>query len=286
MLGKSGSAAAAIRVSSKSKDKFAPTWAPSDQYLNKPVHVGPAFEKQTTRTKAVYGKLLSDVPMTKMLLATDWGQGGRDWYDGAADSMHRPLITRPRTGAVLQFSKQLTRKEAVVGKLLSDVAMTRMLLGTSWSQGGDDISAEADLDTFLKPPPTRKRANLGQHSFNKQIGRVDYHQAGLRGAPAKPGLGERGAPRTAKMHAHADARASRAASAPAIRDTAHGAAPSGSTGAAAARPTSAKGTSGKLDPFASLTDIPQRARPHVLVPDMSRQMPRDRWVQQPMRLSR
>jgi hypothetical protein len=277
----SGSASAAIRQAKfKSANlKLAAPWAPSDQYLNKPIHVGPTFDKQTTRQQAVYGKLRSDVPMTKMLLATNWNQGGRDWYDGAADSMHKPLITRPRTGAVgVLFSKQLTRKEAVVGKLLSDVAMTRMLLGTSWSQGGDNLTAEADSDTFLKPPPTRKRANLGQHSFNKQIGRVDYHQAGLRGAPAKPGLGERGAPMNAKMRAQVDARGLRATSAPRVRE-------SGSS-SHDGRPKSAVGWHGKPDPFATLTDIPQRPRPHVLVPDMNRQISRDRWTKQPMRLLR
>lgn len=277
----SASAATAIRLSgSGSKPRFPPPWSPPSDFLNKPVHVGVPFEKQTTRSKAVYGKMLTDVPMTKMLLATDWGQGGRDWYDGAADTMTRPLITRPRTGNVgVPFGKQLTRKEAVMGKLLSDVAMTRMLMGTSWSQGGENISTEAE--TFLKPPLTRKRANIGQHSFNKQIGRVDYHQAGLRGAPAKPGLGERGPPRSARMRAQMEAHAARAAleHSPS-RGESHGEALAG------AKEAHMVGAGDKTDPFATLTDIPQRVQRHMPVPDMSKQMPRDRWVQQPMRIAR
>lgn len=278
----SGSASAAMRVSkgkASGRPGYQAPWAPSDQYLSKKVHVGPGFEQQTTRRQAVYGKLRSDVPMTKMLLATDWGQGGRDWYDGAADSMHKPLITRPRPGTVgVPFGKQLDRKEAVVGKLLSDVAMTRMLLGANWSQGGENLVADYNTDTFLKPPPTRKRAFLGQHSFSKQIGRVDYHAAGLRGAPAKPGLGERGGAKTAKMQAQMDARA---ASAPRDRQGGGG----GTHGAT--RPSSAgklkPGQHGRpAEPF-SMTNIPQRPKPHVQVPDLKKQMPRDRWTQLPMR---
>jgi len=244
------------------------------------VNVGPGFEKQTTRIQAVYGKLRSDVPMTKMLLATDWGQGGRDWYDGAADSMHKPHITRPSTGHVgVPFSKQLTRKEAVVGKLLSDVAMTRMLTGADWSQGGDNLTSEPEIDTFLKPPPTRKRAFVGQHKFNKQIGRVDYHAAGLRGAPAKPGLGERiSYHRSPRVQAQQDARDERAratSAPPADRPLATPSPP-------AQQPVSASKAADTFEAF----KVPQRPTPHVRVPVFKKQMPREKWTQQPMRILR
>lgn len=253
------SAAAAIRLSSARPKRFSEPFVPYDHYLHKPVKVGPSFEKQTTRNKAVYGKLLNDVAMTKMLMATDWNQGGRDWYDGAADSMLKPLITSRRPASTgVKFEKQITRKQAVCGKLLTDVAMTRMLLGADWSQGGDSLASEPD--SFLNPPPTRKRPNVGQHRFNRQIGRVAYHVAGMRGAPAKPGLGEK-VVGGALLDAYAEEASSRASSAP------------GAGGA--------KG----LTAFATLTDVPQRPRLHVSVPDMSRQLPRARWTQQPMRIA-
>ncbi|KAJ1639822.1 hypothetical protein T492DRAFT_899074 [Pavlovales sp. CCMP2436] len=254
----SGSADAAFRISrAKSAGKaMSLPWAPPDHHLNKPIHSGPAFELQTTRAQAVYGKMR--LPESSLA-------GGRDWYDGAHPTIGRSLINRPRTGAVgVPFAKQLTRKEAVYGKLLTDVAMTRMLLGTSWSQGGGQ-SAEVEVlsTTFLRPPLTRKRTNIGQHQFNKQIGRVEYYEAGLRGAPAKPNLGERkGDPRNHKMQAQADARNPRAASAPPLRNA------TAPVGLAAAK------GGAKMNPFASLIDIPQRLRPHVLVPDMSRQIGR------------
>jgi hypothetical protein len=255
-------------------------WRAPDHYLRKPVNVGIAFEKQITRKEAVYGKLLSDVAMTKMLLGANWGQGGREGYDGATDTMTKPLITRPRSASVgVPFAKQITRKEAVVGKLLTDVAMTRMLLGADWSQGGGD-AADPDLDTFLKPPITRKRANLGQHSFNKQMGRVDYHLAGLRAAPAKPGLGERGPPRSALMEETvADPRGSRGASAPPSRTHSSSALRARSVGLS-------KFGRDRPDPFATLTDVPQRPQPHVRTADFARQLPRERWTQTPMRLQR
>jgi len=287
----SGSAAAVVRLSQYGKgSSHKDVWAPSDSVLLKKVNVGPGFEKQTNRIQAVYGKLRSDVPMTKMLLATDWGQGGRDWYDGAADSMHKPHITRPSSSNVgVPFGKQLSRKEAVVGKLLNDVAMTRMLTGTDWSQGGDHLAAEAEIDTFLKPPPTRKRAFLGQHHFNKQIGRVEYHVAGLRGAPAKPNLGEKVTHhRSIRMQAQEDARAKRAMSAPPNRHSVEASRSAAKAGSSLGRPTSAVKAVGDnaVNPFATITDIPQRPKAHVRVPTFEKQMPRERWTQQPMRLLR
>lgn len=147
---------------------------------------GTTFEKQTTRQQAVYGRLLED-PMTKVLFAANKRSfSGREVHDGAADSMHHPSITRPRPrSSGVPFSKQLNRKQAVFGKLLSDVSMTRMLMGTDWSQGGENIKAVTEKSALHENRFMGRRQAVGFHSFAKQMGRVDYHIAGLRSAPPK-----------------------------------------------------------------------------------------------------
>jgi hypothetical protein len=48
-----------------------------------------------------------------MLLGANCGQGGCESYDGAADTMIKPLITRPRSASVgVPFAKQITRKSS------------------------------------------------------------------------------------------------------------------------------------------------------------------------------
>ena len=72
------------------------------------------------------------------------------------------------------FQKQINRKQAVLGKLLEDLSMTRMLIGV-----------EGTNDLIYHPNETVQSHSkaLGHvRTFTSQVGRLDMHRSGTRAA--------------------------------------------------------------------------------------------------------
>ena len=108
-----------------------------------------------------------------------------DWVSAAAVSSRRGPGGKPMTQkdreklpayAREPFQKQITRKEAVVGKLLEDIQMNRMLRGTHAS-GAADIIYDPNFES------QSSSRDLGAvRTFGSQVGRLDMHRAGTRAA--------------------------------------------------------------------------------------------------------
>lgn len=111
--------------------------------------------------------------------------GVDDWVSAAASGSRRGPRGKPMTQkdrdklpayAREPFQKQITRKEAVVGKLLEDVQMNRMLRGTHAS-GAADIMYDPNFES------QSSSRNLGAvRQFGSQVGRLEPHRTGTRAA--------------------------------------------------------------------------------------------------------
>jgi len=148
--------------------------APPKDHLTRPASAssGVAFQRQITRRQDVNGKLLEDNSMTRFL----FGQmgNGPEYYEKAMDSLMKPLAVshRPRVGpGQHNFVKQ-------VGRLPP-------------SRAGSRSAAEGSQPSYWEPGMsyTVEGKNAGKApSFDRNIGRVDLHLSGMRGAPPGPSL--------------------------------------------------------------------------------------------------
>ena len=169
-LSKAGSRAAA--AGSKPSNWF--PQAPPKDHLTRPASAtsGVAFERQITRRQDVNGKLLEDNAMTRFL----FGQmgNGPEYYEKAMDSLMKPLNVshRPKVGVGQHnFTRQAGRLPL--------------------SRAGSRSAAEGSQPSYWEPGMAYKPEgkNLGKApSFERNIGRVDLHLSGMRGAPPGPSL--------------------------------------------------------------------------------------------------
>ena len=149
--------------------------APPKDGITKPAgkSCGIKFEKQITRKQDVNGKLLEDIPMTRFLFGANM-VGGPEYYDKAYDSMMNPLPTSDKKK--IGTGQHVMRKQA--GRLPLNRVGTRAaadgILPSHWEPG-----------TGYSPHMYNGGGAMG---FDRQLGRVDLHLSGMRGAPAKPSL--------------------------------------------------------------------------------------------------
>jgi len=202
------------------------------------------FDKQTTRSSAVHGKLLDDLQMTRVLLGQNMlndvayqvnekalssyknlggcrdfsqqrgrvpmsKQGTRiaaegtyesHWSAKAPPNIDLTRTGRPSTG--IPFSKQITRLQDINGKLLEDIAMTRVLFAAGSNPGPEYYQRSMDsMDTPIYTS-SRKRVGIGTRSFGSMIGRVPMHKSGSRASAAgsAPSNWEPGAGYSPVMH--------------------------------------------------------------------------------------
>ena len=171
--------------------KWRPEAPPCDK-LTRPSSAssGVHFSQQTTRRQDVNGKLLEDIAMTRFLFGANIFTGP-EHYDGAYDSMHKPVKVshRPRVGTGHhKFRKQTGR-----------LPLHRV---------GTRAAAEGIRPSHWEPGMgyTESMANRGSaSSFDRMVGRVDLCVSGMRGAPSKLAHQDNAAPpsRTRPMSAAA-----------------------------------------------------------------------------------
>lgn len=219
-----------------------PTAPPKDD-MTRPSSAssGVAFQRQITRKQDVNGKLLENIAMTRFLFGANNGNG-QEYYEKAYDSLMAPLSVshRPRVGSGQhRFKNQ-------VGRLPLQRAGTRAA-----AQGSFPSYWEPGMgysDTIPKP------TNVA--NFHRQMGRVDLHLSGMRGAPPKASLAADyvgpSRPQSAMAMLRADA-----AGAPAV--------PKRPMTAQVQRP------------------IPEAVRPHIYTQAWDKQLTRDQWTSRAMR---
>lgn len=145
----------------------------------------PNYAASSTSKRLAYSSAFADVlgrvPIHK--------QGTRTAADGNAPSTWRPTspsnldLTRKATPSPgVAFGRQITRAQDVNGKLLEDIAMTRVLFASGFSSVPEYY--EKAHDSMHRPLPTSNRTRVGRgaHSFPRQVGRVALHRTGNRSA--------------------------------------------------------------------------------------------------------
>jgi hypothetical protein len=248
------------------------------QHEGPPLRHRQPFDKQTTRSTAVHGKLLEDLQMTRVLL-------GQNMLNDVAYVVNDKAL----------FSKQITRLQDVNGKLLEDIAMTRTLFAAGAS--GPEYYARAH-DSMEHPVYTsaRQRVGIGTRSFGSMPGRVPMHKSGSRAMGEAPSNWEPGAGFTHVMH--------RCGSAPEFdkqsgRVSLHlsgmrGAPPNPDISRGATRPHTAMAFIRGQDPAAAKKQSPAHVvhlaphagnlpKRHVAVANFDKGLSRDQWTTQVMR---
>ena len=210
---------------------------------------GVAFQRQITRKQDVNGKLLENITMTRMLFAENGG-GGPEYYEDAHGSMMKPLATSHirRIGiGQHKFTRQM-------GRLPFNRTGTRAA-----AQGTFPSHWEPGMGYSESIPRASHVAN-----FAKDMGRVELHLSGMRGAPPKSALAaDYVGPTTGARPQSAMA---------ILRSGGDGGAPS----QAKRRPQSAA---------ANTRPIPEGPKKHIPCGSFSKQLTRDQWTSRPVRIS-
>jgi len=212
---------------------------PPNEKLVRPASASPGvqFGQQITREQDVNGKLLEDNAMCRFLFGTT--NAGPEYYEAAHDSMARPLHASHR-------------KRLGVGNHRFRSQVGRLPL----SRNGARASAESSHPSYWEPGcgyvETMGVRLEKQPNFERQLGRVPLHLAGMRGAPGRPDL-ESGGNRP--MSAMATLRK-----------------PSGN-------PFMGK-TPQHVQGKMPRGNLPVR---HVQTPSMDKQLSRDAWISKPLR---
>ena len=152
-----------------------PSKAPNDS-MTRPgsASCGIKFEKQITRRQDVNGKLLENLAMTRFLFGAGMQQGP-EHYDGAYDTMMKP---GPQSHLKkIGLGQQHFRKQT--GRLPLNRVGTRAaangVFPSHWEPGAGWT-------------PTFVNTGKKQLGFDRQVGRVELHLSGMRGAPARADL--------------------------------------------------------------------------------------------------
>ena len=207
---------------------------------------GVAFQRQITRKQDVNGKLLENITMTRMLFAENGG-GGPEYYEDAHGSMMKPLATShiKRIGVGQhKFTKQM-------GRLPFNRSGTRAA-----AQGTFPSHWEPGMGYSESIPRASHVAN-----FAKDMGRVELHLSGMRGAPPKASLA-------------ADYVGSSGARPQSAMAVLRGGGDGGMPGQGKKRPQSAA---------ANIRPIPEGPKKHIQVGSFSKQLTREQWTSRPMR---
>ena len=163
-----------------------PSKAPNDS-MTRPCSAssGIKFEKQITRRQDVNGKLLENLAMTRFLFGAGIQQGP-EHYDGAYDTMMNP--------GSQSHLKKIGQGQHHFRKQCGRIPLNRQ---------GTRAAADGIYPSHWEPGAgyTASFVNTGkkQMGFDRQVGRVELHLSGMRGAPARadmaadfnPGGGER-----------------------------------------------------------------------------------------------
>ena len=221
--------------------------APPKDDMTRPASAssGVRFERQITRKQDVNGKLLENITMTRMLFADQ--QGGPEYYEKAHGSLMQPLATShvKRIGVGQhKFMRQM-------GRLPLHRTGTR-----SAAQGVYPSHWEPGMGYSESIPRANNVANFG-----RDLGRVELHLSGMRGAPPKAALA---------ADYQGDTSSKRPQSATAILQQ------GGDGSGMKRRPQSAAAT---------IRPIPEGPKKHIECHSFSKQLTRDQWTSRPVRIS-
>ena len=152
-----------------------PSKAPNDS-MTRPCSAssGIKFEKQITRRQDVNGKLLENLAMTRFLFGAGI-QTGPEHYDGAYDTMMNP--------GSQSHLKKIGQGQHHFRKQCGRLPLNRV---------GTRAAANGIYPSHWEPGAgyTATFVNTGkkQMGFDRQVGRVELHLSGMRGAPARADL--------------------------------------------------------------------------------------------------
>jgi len=225
--------------------------APPKDTMTRPASAssGVAFQRQITRKQDVNGKLLENITMTRMLFAENGG-GGPEYYEGAHGNMMKPLgVSHVKRIGVGQhkFTRQM-------GRLPFNRTGTRAA-----AQGTFPSHWEPGMGYAESLPKARNVSN-----FSRDMGRVDLHLSGMRGAPPKASLAaDYVGPESSKRPQSAMA---------ILRNGGDG---SGGV-SQKRRPQSAA---------ANTRPIPEGPKKHIECHGWQKGLTRDQWTSRPMRIS-
>lgn len=216
--------------------------APPNDTMTRPASAssGVAFQRQITRKQDVNGKLLENISMTRFLFGA-LGQGP-EYYERAYDTLMHPLNVshRPRVG----------NGQHTFGKQLGRLPLNRV--GTRAAADGTFPSHwEPGMGYSETIPKATKIAD-----FQRQVGRVELHLSGMRGAPPKASLAADYQGPKRPQSAMAILRSSEASS----------------NGAPKRRPAQE-----------ATRPIPEGVKKHIEAHSFNKQLTREQWTSRPLR---